>query len=161
MDAATIQKVTKGVCIHPHPKVARGNLIFADTDECKEYGRGGTSRISRTARLDLSANIVLGPWVMLGHGCVLFTHSHKFTEGPDVVPRLIQQEQDLPGTVRLVPKVIGANVWIYYSAVILPGCNYIASDCIIGTGSVVTKPITEPGTVWAGSPARKIGDLWS
>ena len=34
----------------------------------------------------------------------------------------------------------------------------IADNVAVGAGAVVTKDITEPGTTWAGVPARKISD---
>jgi len=139
----------------PHHKFAAGKLIFQDDHECTKYNRGGTCRIARTASLDISADIMLGAWVMIGHGAQLLTHKHKFCEGPGALPRLLQHERDVKSTIQVYPKIIQDNVWIY-SATIMPQCNFIARDCIIGKGAIVTKPITESGTIWVGNPARKI-----
>jgi len=49
--------------------------------------------------------------------------------------------------------VIGNRVSIGTNATVLPVA--ICDDVVIGAGSVVTRPITEPG-VYAGVPARKI-----
>lgn len=48
------------------------------------------------------------------------------------------------------------NVSIGSNATILP--VHIASNVVIGAGSVVTKSITEPG-IYAGNPAKKIRSL--
>lgn len=52
------------------------------------------------------------------------------------------------------PIVIGNNVWIGGSVSILPGVT-IGDNCVIGTGSVVTRNI-EANTVAVGNPARSI-----
>ena len=51
--------------------------------------------------------------------------------------------------------VIGNNVFIGTGAKII-GDVSIADNVAIGANAVVVKSITEPGTTWAGVPARKI-----
>lgn len=53
------------------------------------------------------------------------------------------------------PLVVGNDVWIGDSVLILPGCHFIGDGAVIGAGSVVTKNI-EPYAVVAGNPARMI-----
>lgn len=53
--------------------------------------------------------------------------------------------------------VIGDNCFFGSGAKII-GAVIIASDVAVGAGAVVTKDITEPGTTWAGIPAKKISD---
>ena len=53
--------------------------------------------------------------------------------------------------------VIGDNCFFGSGAKII-GAVKIASDVAVGAGAVVTKDITEPGTTWAGVPAKKISD---
>ena len=53
--------------------------------------------------------------------------------------------------------VIGDNVFIGRGAKII-GPVTIASDVGIGAGAVVDRSIAEPGTTWAGVPARKVSD---
>lgn len=50
---------------------------------------------------------------------------------------------------------VGNGVMLGSGAVILPGLK-VADDVVIGAGSLVTQAITEPGTLWCGTPARKI-----
>ena len=52
---------------------------------------------------------------------------------------------------------IGNRVFIGSGAKII-GDVAIADDVAIGANAVVVKSITEPGTTWAGVPARKISD---
>ena len=51
--------------------------------------------------------------------------------------------------------VLGDRVDVGAGAVII-GKVFIADDCKIGAGAVVTKSFTEPGSVLAGVPAKKI-----
>lgn len=53
--------------------------------------------------------------------------------------------------------VVGDNCFFGIGAKVVGGVH-IADDVAIGAGAVVTKDITEPGTTWAGAPARKISD---
>lgn len=53
--------------------------------------------------------------------------------------------------------VIGDNVYIGSGAKII-GNIHIADNVAIGANAVVVKSIEEPGTTWAGVPARKISD---
>lgn len=52
---------------------------------------------------------------------------------------------------------IGNNVFIGSGAKVL-GDIAIADNVAIGANAVVIKSITEPGTTWAGVPARKVSD---
>lgn len=52
--------------------------------------------------------------------------------------------------------VIGVHVVIFAGAVILPGLT-IGDYAVIGAGAVVTKDVPS-GEIWAGNPARKIGE---
>lgn len=52
---------------------------------------------------------------------------------------------------------IGDNCYFGSGAKII-GAVTIADDVAVGANAVVTKDIAEPGTTWAGIPARKISD---
>jgi len=51
--------------------------------------------------------------------------------------------------------IIGKHVWLCANCTILPGVT-IADNCVIASGAVVTKSITESGTMWGGCPAKFI-----
>lgn len=51
--------------------------------------------------------------------------------------------------------VIGDNCYFGSGAKVI-GAVRIADDVAVGANAVVTKDITEPGTTWAGAPARRI-----
>ena len=54
--------------------------------------------------------------------------------------------------------IIGERVFLSTGVKII-GKISICNDVVIGANAVVTKDITEPGTVWVGIPARKIGNV--
>ena len=56
------------------------------------------------------------------------------------------------------PVIVGNNVWIGGSAVILPGVT-IGDNVVIGAGSVVTKGYYPSNVVIAGNPAKIIKQL--
>ena len=53
--------------------------------------------------------------------------------------------------------IVGDNCFFGIGAKVV-GAVRIADDVAVGAGAVVTKDILEPGTTWAGVPARKISD---
>lgn len=74
-------------------------------------------------------------------GVKIWTHEHQWQ------PFL---EEEIPTDLE-----IGSNCIIGAYAMILPGCNKIVDDVVIGAGAVVAKNITESGT-YVGNPIRKI-----
>ena len=88
----------------------------------------------------------------------------------------IQDNATIHATYKKSPTTIGDNVSIAHNAVI-HGCTIhkdvligmgaiimddavIESNCIIAPGAVVTKrTVVESGTIYAGTPAKKIKDL--
>lgn len=55
---------------------------------------------------------------------------------------------------------IGHDVWVGAGVTILPGCRRIGDGAIVGAGAVVTRDI-EPFSIYAGNPARRIGQRFS
>ena len=57
---------------------------------------------------------------------------------------------------------IGNHVWLGMGVSVLPGVT-IADGCIVGMKSVVTKPLRQRNSVYAGIPAKKIREnvVWS
>lgn len=137
----------------PHPDVRRGTLAYAKTDECKAFaGRETLVNISSQCLLDLTGDIVIEPWVMIGKFAKLYTHTHEYRTR---VPLLLAEELG-QAPVSFDNKHISRDVWIHES-IILPKCTFIAEGVVIGAGAIVTRNIDEPYTIWAGNPARIVG----
>lgn len=85
--------------------------------------------------------IFVGGKVMIGPNVTIATANHPIE--PGLRARALQYNKDV---------VIGENVWIGSSAVILPGVT-IGRNSVIGAGSVVSRDIPE-NVVAVGNPCR-------
>ena len=142
--------VIKQVCYLPHPEIRKGRLnlsneIFATGD------RETNIIIAPGARLDMTGDITIGPWTMIGEGTVIHTHDH-FHEGRHQPLLLLQEEKG----VKWQNKVIGKDVWLH-GCTILYQVTRIPDGVVVGAGAVLTKN-PGPYEIWAGNPARKIGE---
>jgi acetyltransferase-like isoleucine patch superfamily enzyme len=90
--------------------------------------------------------ITIGKYCLIGYRCMLFAEEHNFK--PDKF--ICIQES------RIEPIEIGDDVFLGAYVFITSGIK-IGSHAIIGAGAVVTHNIPE-WEIWAGTPARKIGD---
>jgi serine acetyltransferase len=89
--------------------------------------------------------ITLGEHVRITNNVVFLTHDGSLWVCRD----------EHPNAALIRPIVIEDNCSIGMNTIILPGVR-IGRDCIIGTGSVVTRSIP-PGSLAAGVPARILG----
>lgn len=90
--------------------------------------------------------IQIGNDVTISSNVSLITHDAS-------VKKYIEGKTDVFGRI-----YIGNNCFIGMNTTILPGVT-LADNCIVAAGSVVTKSVTEPGTVVGGNPARIIGNV--
>ena len=90
--------------------------------------------------------IHIGRNVTISHDVMIVTHTA--TPAASLLGRLYRSAE---------PVVIGDGAWIAARSLLLPGVE-IGRNCMIGAGSVVTGN-TEPDSLYAGNPARKIKSL--
>ena len=97
---------------------------------------------------------VTGPGLSIGHIGTIYVNS-KSKVGKNL---RIQSGVTIGGAAgkEKLP-VLGDNVYLGSGCKVI-GPVEIANDVAIGANAVVTKSILEPGTTWAGVPARKISD---
>lgn len=141
------------VCYAPHGDVRTGNVhmdpaVFSDPD------RETNLFISPGARIDLTGDVTIGAWCMIGSGTVILTHDH-FHGGCDM-PLLKFQEQ---WGVKWRDKIIGNDVWLH-GCTVLAQADRIPDGVVVGTGSVLTRN-PGPYEIWAGNPAVKVGERGS
>lgn len=101
---------------------------------------GDNSVINRDVYLDGRVSLKIGNNVNVSHKTIIQTLSHD--------------PQDPNFNCVCGPVIIGDNVWIGVSAIILPGVT-IGEGAVIGGGSVVTKNIPAY-TIAVGNPAKVI-----
>ena len=92
--------------------------------------------------------LTIGAHVRITHGVIILTHDYAWS----VLKQLPESEGRILGAQS--PVTIGNNVFIGMNAIITRGVT-VGDNVIIGAGSVVTGDC-EPGSVYAGNPARKI-----
>ena len=113
---------------------------------------GGTLTVDPDANIypdveiDVSANVTIERGVDISAGVVIYTHRHNMSS---VQARRTRRKH------RAAPLRICSGAYIGAKAMILPQCNRIGHNTIIGAGSVVTKDIPD-NEVWAGNPATRI-----
>ena len=99
-------------------------------------------------RLAGGTTIRIGKGCLIAQFCSIVAANHDLSRGVKVAEAPCAPE---PRDV-----VIGDDVWIAAGAIVLPGVT-IAGGGVIGAGSVVTHSVGAY-EIWAGNPARKIGE---
>jgi virginiamycin A acetyltransferase len=92
-------------------------------------------------------DVRIGDDTLLGdHVCVLSGASQHGTERLDIP---IREQPETYDTVH-----VGRDSWIGSRAIVMAD---VGSHCVVGAGSVVTKPVPDYAIV-VGNPARQVGD---
>jgi len=134
----------------PHKHIHKGELILLP-EIYSSPGRETNILISRFALIDCTGSIRIGPWCNIAARSRIYTHDHIILGKK---PVLAMEEEY--GVV-WQDKYIGADVWIADGALVLYQVTHIPDGVVIGAGSVLTKN-PGPYEIWAGNPARKIGE---
>jgi len=128
---------------HPHSDVHKGKLVISQ-EAFKTPDRETNLVISPFALFDCTGSIHIGPRTRI------YTHDHLHMGKRPLA--LLQEEYG----VLWQDKYIGSDVWIHDGAIVLYQVTHIPDGVVLGGGSVLTR---NPGSfeIWAGNPARKIG----
>ena len=95
--------------------------------------------------------ITFGDHVVISSGVHVLTHDHQFHRA---------NWRDLDETGGTEPTVIDDYVFLGVNCIILHGCKRIGKHSVIGAGAVVSCDVPDL-EIWAGNPARKIGNVSS
>ena len=130
--------------------IKHGENIYIEPPFHCEYGthiQVGKNFYANTGCVMLDvAKVTIGDNVLFGPNVCIYTAGHP-----------IHPEIRNSGYEYGIPIVIGDNVWIGGSSVILPGVK-IGSNTVIGAGSVVTRDVPA-GVIAAGVPCRVIREV--
>lgn len=99
-------------------------------------------------RTSEGASIEIGARCLISQFCTIVASGHD-TRGRE--PMTFR-----PSVVKGTGVKIGDDVWLGAGSVVLPGVE-IGDGVVVGAGSVVTRGIPA-FEIWAGNPARKIGE---
>lgn len=94
----------------------------------------------------------------IGKHCMFSSGIEIWTDGHSVIDFETKEVLNLPRT----PVLIGDHCWIGRKVTFTKNAQ-VPNDCIVGIGSVVTKPFAEEHCVIAGNPARQVksGISWN
>ncbi len=137
-------------CFFPHPDLHTGTLDLG-REIFEDDGRETNLVISPRAKIDLTGDISIGAWTMIGDSTEILTHDH-FHEGRGKPLLKIQEEKG----IRWLNKTIGRDVWLH-GCTVLYQVTHIPEGVVVGSGAVLTKN-PGPYEIWAGNPAKKIGE---
>jgi len=101
----------------------------------------GFVAIGRHVEIYNFAEVRIGRMTLVSQYVYLCTGSHDYRLG------------NMPLTYD--PIQIGAQSWLAAGTFVAPGVD-IAEGCVVGAMSVVTKSLTQPWSVYAGNPCRRI-----
>jgi acetyltransferase-like isoleucine patch superfamily enzyme len=150
MSAARLSEAIEQVVKYPHKHLQRGELILAP-EIFNGDDRDSNLVISPFCTLDCTGSIRIGPWCNIGHRSRVYTHD---TIHWGRQPLALVEERC---GVLWQDKYIGSDVWIHDGAFVLYQAYYLPDGFVLGAGSVLTKN-PGPYEIWAGVPARKIGE---
>ncbi|MGN0551672.1 MAG: acyltransferase [Acutalibacteraceae bacterium] len=128
--------------------VIENNVRFIRCHHQTQGGKliiGNNVTIARGASIDITGTVIIEDNVTISAGAELHSHTHKIGRG--ICPK------DNPPLLQTL--VIKKGAWIGSHAVILPQIGVVGENAVVGSGSVVTKPVDD-FTVVAGNPARII-----
>jgi hypothetical protein len=150
LSRSVLLEIVQKVCYFPHPEIRRGSLHLT-RESFESQDRECNTLISPGAKLDLTGDITIGSWAMIGEGTVILTHDH-FHEGRQMPLLRLQEERG----VKWRSKSIGRDVWLH-GCTVLSQVSEIPDGVVLGAGAVLTKN-PKPYEIWAGNPAKKVGE---
>ncbi len=107
---------------------------------------GDTVFIGAGCEFNIREGINVGANTLIASGCKFIDHDHGISKH-----ELMRIQ---PGAEKAIK--IGADVWLGCNVIVLKGVE-IGHGAIVAAGAVVTKSISSY-EIWAGVPAKKIGD---
>lgn len=150
MTRAQLEKAMAKALRYPHKHFHKGRLII-DPDVFTTPGMETNLVISPFAILDCTGSIRIGPWCNIGPRTRIYTH-----DTIHLGRQPLAQIEDRLG-VDWQDKFIGSDVWIHDGALVLYQATELPDGFVLGAGSVLTRN-PGPYEIWAGNPARKIGE---
>ena len=123
-----------------HADIGYGELTLLGPEPDK-------ARISNGVFIDLTGNVTIGANSEIAENVRIYTHKHHW------VGRGLRKDNNV---IDFWSISIGNDAFIGANSILI-GARIIGDGAIIGAGSIVTRDVP-PYEVWAGNPAKKIGE---
>lgn len=111
------------------------------------FEKGEDVDIGHEVVIDTSGGVKIGDRVQIGRRCMIYTHDHN-------IKNLTWMDDN---SMIYSGLEIGDDAFVGLGSIILFQVKRIGKGAIIGAGSVVTRDVPDH-EIWAGNPAKKIGD---
>jgi acetyltransferase-like isoleucine patch superfamily enzyme len=102
--------------------------------------------IGMGCEFNIREDLEIGDNTLIASGCKFIDHDHGISRS-----ELMNAQSGAEKPIK-----IGADVWLGCNVIVLKGVE-IGKGAIVAAGAVITKPIGDY-EIWAGVPAKKIGD---
>lgn len=122
---------------HEHEKIRVGKLT-----------KHPSVIIHPKAQIELTGDLKIEKFSYIGEDTKIFTHKHIIKNSRK---RRVKSEQIIPVNLE-----IGEDVGIACNCIVI-GVSRIGNGAILYAGTVLTKDVND-FEIWAGNPARKIGE---
>lgn len=133
-----------------YPEDGRTRLIILGNPERITVGNGLNLVRPPYPFLDLTGSLVkIGEEVVLSSGVYVHTHTHQFGRS---------DWRDKPPVGSNRPTVLDDYCFVGVNAQLMHTCKRVGRHSVVAAGSIVTGDVPDY-EVWAGNPARKIGDV--
>ena len=103
--------------------------------------------VGNGCEFNIRQHLQIGSDCLIGSGCKFIDHDHGIALDSGPMNSQAGSEAAI---------VVEEDVWLGVNVVVLKGVT-IGTGAIVGAGAIVTKSIP-PNEIWAGVPARKIGE---
>ena len=103
--------------------------------------------LGRGCEFNIRKRIEIGSDCLIASGCKFIDHDHEMTVGVGPMRTLPCPDAEI---------ILEEDVWLGVNVIVLKGVR-IGRGAVVGGGAVVTKDVPEY-QIWAGIPARKIGE---
>lgn len=107
---------------------------------------GDNAFIGTGCEFNIRVDLEIGNNVLIASGCKFIDHNHGISK-----TELMRAQSGIEKPIK-----IGDDVWLGCNVIVLKGVE-IGKGAIIAAGAVITKSIGDY-EIWAGVPAKKIGD---
>lgn len=108
---------------------------------------GSHTSINRGCIINCGGGVKIGNNVLIAPNVIIYSQNHSYKKTSELIKDQGYDEG---------PVLIEDDSWLAASCIILPGVK-IARGTVVAAGSIVTKD-TLPYSIYAGVPAKKIGD---
>ena len=115
--------------------------------EGKSIVIGNRVFLGRFTEFNIRKGISIGDDALIASGCKFIDHDHGYADRSSSMNKQEGREAEI---------IIESDVWLGVNVTVLKGV-FIGTGSIVAAGAVVTKSIP-PYEIWAGIPARMIGN---